>query len=592
MKLWDPIELSRTLDMGATPSTRTVGVAAAVCGADLADLPDRVRDALAQDTGDRSDDTFRVVAACYAAALTLEDARAAVASRSDLAQRLAERQDDDVQNCWLRAINGSQERRRVNADLMDMVPNTTADAPPEQPPVAVETRPRLKVITASQVQERRVTYVWDGRIPIGSPTLMPGEEGIGKTTVGIRILADLTRGTLPGEFHGEARDVVVMAPEDGIEDVVKPRFREAGADLDRVHFVICREVGDEEDSVILPRDLPLLTEVIRRVDAAVVWVDSLVTVLPDELKSISYKDVNKAMKALGTWADGERVAIVAPWHLNKNAGGDTALRMMDSRAFRTAVRSLLLVVADPDAEEGGPQQGIVALDKANAGTLNVPALRYRIRSARYIVTEVDRYTGELVEKPASCGVADWIGEVAGDGRTIARDALTPKLDKRPSARQWLSQYLGTNGETLRATVIDDGEEAGYSKSAITDAATKIPVSSREEKGQENGVPYRRAFWSLAPRATRPTSVDSHTNRTTRTTGETAQLTTHSICPGQGQLSESSESSVDGETRTTELDDWTTGRTVLVGRTHEEITAIGRNLRHRVLGSPSTKEQSA
>jgi hypothetical protein len=357
--------------------------------------------------------------------------------------------------------------------------------------------------------------------------------------------------------------------------------------------VISREQGEEEDSVILPRDLTLLTEVVHEVDAALVWVDSLVTVLPDELKSISYKDVAKAMKAIGTWTDALRVALVAPWHLNKNTGGDTAVRMMDSRAFRTAVRSLLLVVADPDAEQGGPQQGIVALDKANAGTLNVPAWRYRIRSAHYTVTEVDRRTGEVVEKPASCGVAEWIGEVEGDGRSIARAALVPRIEKQEaSARQWLSHYLGTNGETLRSTVIEDGVKAGYSKTAITDAATKIPVASREEKGQENGVPYRRAFWSLAPRASRPTPVDNHTNRTTRTTGETSERTTHSIYPGQSQWPESSGLSVDGETRTTALDDWTTGRTALVGSTREEITAFGRDLRHQVLGSPNTEEQSA
>jgi hypothetical protein len=137
VKLWDPIELSRTLDMGTTANIRTVSIAA-VCGVDLADLPDRVRDALAQDTGDRSDDTFRVVAACYAAALTLEDARAAVGSRSDLAERLAERQDDDVQNCWLRAINGSQERRRVNAELMAMLPGPAASTPvtPQEAPTS------------------------------------------------------------------------------------------------------------------------------------------------------------------------------------------------------------------------------------------------------------------------------------------------------------------------------------------------------------------------------------------------------------------------------------------------------------------------
>jgi hypothetical protein len=249
-------------------------------------------------------------------------------------------------------------------------------------------RPRLKTIKASGVTERRVAYLWADRIPLGAPTLMPGEEGIGKTLVGIRLMADLTRGRLPGEFCGSPRGALVLAPEDGIADVFVPRLREAGADLDRVEFVVSRERGEEEDAVILPRDLELLTPHIRKFGAALVWVDSLVTVLPDELKSISYKDVAKAMHALGDWAEAERVAIAAPWHLNRSQGSDTAVRIMDSRAFRTAVRSMLLVVADPEAPEG-ELRGIIALDKANAGSLAVPALRYRVRSARYTVTELD-----------------------------------------------------------------------------------------------------------------------------------------------------------------------------------------------------------
>jgi hypothetical protein len=57
--------------------------------------------------------------------------------------------------------------------------------------------------------------------------------------------------------------------------------------------------------------------------------------------------------------------VIARWHLNKSEGNDTALRMMDSRAFRTATRSVLLVVAD--SENQG--RGIVALDKVNATPL-------------------------------------------------------------------------------------------------------------------------------------------------------------------------------------------------------------------------------
>src|SRR3954447_1105522 len=435
-------------------------------------------------------------------------------------------------------------------------------------------RPRLKTIKASEVVERRVIYAWEGRIPIGSATLMPGEEGIGKTAVGIRLMADLTTGTLPGEFLGTLRNVVMMAPEDALDSVVKPRLREAGADLDRVTFVISRLEGEDEDSVILPRDLDLLTEVVRQIDAAFVWVDSLVTVLPDDLKSISYKDVNKAMKAISSWADAQRVAVVAPWHLNKQSGGDTAIRMMDSRAFRTAVRSLLLVVEDPEAPEGAAQ-GMVALDKVNAGPRGVPALRYKIRSARYTVAERDG------DKPASCAVADWLGPVVGDGRAIARAALTPRIERPASAREWLTGYLAAHGEVLRTTVIEDGGKAGHKKTAVTDAAATIPVHSRDETGRQDGVPYRRSYWSLSPRArsssSSPPSLDSRSNRSTRTTGETSGRTSRLVFPGQVQESGWSGSSVDGGNQTTGPDYLLARRSALIGKSREQIEAEGRAL---------------
>ena len=53
--------------------------------------------------------------------------------------------------------------------------------------------------------------------------------------------------------------------------------------------------------------------------------------MPDGLKSISYKDTAKLLHQLGEWAERHGVALAAPWHLNKAAGSDTALRIMDSR---------------------------------------------------------------------------------------------------------------------------------------------------------------------------------------------------------------------------------------------------------------------
>jgi hypothetical protein len=89
---------------------------------DLAHHP-RVKVAVEENTGDRSKDTSRIVGACYDDHLTLENARWVIDSRADLAQRIAERDDDDVLTCWLKVVNSRQAtpaRRSVASQLVDM----------------------------------------------------------------------------------------------------------------------------------------------------------------------------------------------------------------------------------------------------------------------------------------------------------------------------------------------------------------------------------------------------------------------------------------------------------------------------------------
>ena len=63
---------------------------------------------------DRSTDTMRVVGACYNAGLTLAQTRWVVGTRPDLAGRLAERNDDDVLTCWIKATDSRQHAKQAN----------------------------------------------------------------------------------------------------------------------------------------------------------------------------------------------------------------------------------------------------------------------------------------------------------------------------------------------------------------------------------------------------------------------------------------------------------------------------------------------
>ena len=189
--------------------------------------------------------------------------------------------------------------------------------------------------------------------------------------------------------------------------------------------------GEPVHEVTVPDDLERLAVEMKPHDPALVWIDSLVTTLPDDMNSISYKDTAKALRSVGQWAGRHHLSVAAPWHLNKGSGTDTAIRMMDSRAFRTAARSVLLVVPDPEAPPH-TNRGILALDKSNAGTLDVPAIRYEIVAAHYTVTE--ELGDGWVNVAATTGVLNWLGIVEGDGRAIARAALSPQ-DRHRARRE-------------------------------------------------------------------------------------------------------------------------------------------------------------
>lgn len=108
-------------------------------------------------------------------------------------------------------------------------------------------KPSSLVTRASDVRTRSIRWAWDGRLALGYLTVQTGIEGLGKSTFGAWAIARLTRGELPGEWHGKPTSVLVLAGEDGIADTWGPRLDLAGADLDLVSFLNIESLGDDWD---------------------------------------------------------------------------------------------------------------------------------------------------------------------------------------------------------------------------------------------------------------------------------------------------------------------------------------------------------
>ena len=92
----------------------------------------------------------------------------------------------------------------------------------------------------SSVEQKSVDWLWYPYIPYGKLTLLQGDPGEGKSTVMLNIAAAVTQGQpMPDGFEVDApHGVIYQCPEDDVADTIKPRLIAAGADCNKVAYII------------------------------------------------------------------------------------------------------------------------------------------------------------------------------------------------------------------------------------------------------------------------------------------------------------------------------------------------------------------
>jgi hypothetical protein len=194
-----------------------------------------------------------------------------------------------------------------------------------------------------KVTSKKVDWLWYPYIPYGKITIVQGDPGDGKSAFLLNLAALLTLGkSLPGNAEEqEPMTVIYQNAEDGIEDTIKPRLENIGADCSRVAYLD----GDG-------RSFSACDESIER---AIVRSHARLLVLDPIQAFIGDADMNRAndirviMTKLADIADKTGCAIVLVGHMNKNSGGKGLYRGLGSIDFTAAARSVLLVGRVKDA---------------------------------------------------------------------------------------------------------------------------------------------------------------------------------------------------------------------------------------------------
>ncbi|ETA04218.1 hypothetical protein E0F15_08905 [Frankia sp. B2] len=336
---------------------------------------------------------------------------------------------------------------------------------------------RARVTWADTIDPEPVVWAWtdegEGRIPAGALSLAAGREGTGKSSFGLWITAQVSRGLLPGSFYGTPRPALYAAVEDSWKHTLVPRLIAAGADRSKVARFDVVQDDDAEVALSLPVDNDLLEETITDLGAALVVIDPLMSALDATLDSHRTREVRRALDPLAGIADRTGAVILGIAHFNKSSGTDVAQLITGSGAFKDVPRAVFGFARD-DSEDASAAGGRVMTQVKNSlGRDDLPSLTYGIASA---VVETGRGTSHV-------GRLHFTGRTDRTVADVLSSSSAPDPDAeadRAEAADWLRDYLtGHGGEASPRDIEKAGRADGFSTDQLKRAKRKAGVRSEK-----------------------------------------------------------------------------------------------------------------
>lgn len=268
--------------------------------------------------------------------------------------------------------------------------------------------PELHFAYFSEVKQRKIEWLWYPYIPYGKITVLQGDPGEGKSTFILNIAALLTKGAkMPdGSGGGKPQTVVYQCAEDDIADTIKPRLVVAGADCEKIAYII-------DDNNELTFEDARIEQVLQKTDARLLVIDPMQAFLVQDSDMQNAARMRGALGKLADVAAKHQCAVVLVGHLNKAYGGKNLYRGLGSIDIAAIARSVLMISRD--------------------GT--DPSIRYMFPVKASLAPE-----GNAIGFTFSEGQFQWIGKCDIDSSTL-EDSVFARNEKLEQAKAYLIRIL-------------------------------------------------------------------------------------------------------------------------------------------------------
>lgn len=308
-----------------------------------------------------------------------------------------------------------------------------------------ETRTELQMIKMSEIQSKKVAWLWYPFIPYGKLTIIQGDPGDGKTTLVLNIAAKLSKGEgLDGDMKlTEPLAVIYQSTEDGLADTVKPRLEAAGADCENISVI---DESKKSLSMIDER----LEEAIIKTKAKLLILDPIQAYLGGNMDMNRANEARDMTKKLAALAEKYQCAIVLVGHMNKAAGNKAAYRGMGSIDFFAVARSVLLV----GRVEGEENIRAVVQIKNNLAGFGHPKA-FQLSEDGFL----------------------WLGDYEITADEVL-GGIAPKANKLEQAKRLLRKLAETNNAIQSNEIFNFAEEQNISRRTLENAKKELGIRAK------------------------------------------------------------------------------------------------------------------
>jgi hypothetical protein len=340
----------------------------------------------------------------------------------------------------------------------------------------------LRVIQASTIVRKEVSWLWPGRIARRKLTLFQGNPGVGKSQVCLDIVSRVSLGA-PWPVDNAPcpqGNTIVLAGEDDADDVIMPRLDALGADSSRIFIVDCAEDLDKQGRVIrraadLEKDIDRISAVAQRHgDCMLIVIDPISEYL-GSVDANHNAGVRALLRRLRELIGDLDAAAIMVNHLNKH-GKDAISKGMGSIAFLAAARVAYHLCDDPN--DPNQQRRYLLPIKSNVGKDDT-GFAYRIVESSPGVTTV-QWESSLV----TVNIQDILAADRGSGE---QEAIQ-------EASQFLSDLLD-DGPVPAKDVQKAAKECGHSWITVRRAKAALGINTTHlgEKGIKGGGSWHWHF---------------------------------------------------------------------------------------------------